>query len=46
GTTDLRQGIVRIRYRYTPVPPLEDLELHQTFTDEFFDGAFASLGGE
>ncbi|EKG1103592.1 phage tail sheath family protein, partial [Escherichia coli] len=46
GTTDLRQGIVRIRYKYTPVPPLEDLELHQTFTDEFFAGAFASLGGE
>lgn len=45
STTDLRQGRVRIRYKYTPVPPLEDLTLHQTFTDEFFGPAFASLGG-
>ncbi|TNL01349.1 phage tail protein [Kosakonia cowanii] len=44
-TTGLRQGQVRIRYKYTPVPPLEDLTLHQTFTDEFFGPAFASLGG-
>ncbi|STE82300.1 Major tail sheath protein FI [Escherichia coli] len=34
GTTNLRQGRVRIRYKYTPVPPLEDMELYQTFTDE------------
>lgn len=45
STTNLRQGRVRIRYKYTPVPPLEDLTLHQTFTDEFFGPAFASLGG-
>ncbi|TNL01620.1 phage tail protein [Kosakonia cowanii] len=45
GTTDLRQGCVRVRYKYTPVPPLEDLTLHQTFTDEFFGPAFSSLGG-
>lgn len=46
GTTDLRQGTVRIRYKYTPVPPLENLELHQTFTDEFFASAFSALGGK
>ena len=45
GTTDLRQGRVRIRYKYTPVPPMEDLTLYQTFTDEYFDSAFATLGG-
>ncbi|EPY2535864.1 phage tail sheath family protein, partial [Escherichia coli] len=45
STTDLRQGRVRIRYKYTPVPPLEDMELFQTFTDEFFGPAFAALGG-
>lgn len=44
-TTDLRQGQVRIRYKYTPVPPLEDLTLYQTFTDEYFESAFSSLGG-
>ena len=45
STTDLRQGRVRIRYKYTPVPPLEDMELYQSFTDEFFGPAFAVLGG-
>ncbi len=45
GTTDLRQGRVRIRYKYTPAPPLEDMELYQSFTDEFFGPAFAVLGG-
>ena len=45
STTELRQGRVRIRYKYTPVPPLEDMELYQTFTDEFFGPAFATLGG-
>ncbi|EEV6723055.1 phage tail sheath family protein, partial [Escherichia coli] len=25
--------------------PLEDMELYQTFTDEFFGPAFAVLGG-
>ncbi|EDV4530752.1 phage tail sheath family protein [Salmonella enterica subsp. enterica] len=45
STTELRQGRVRIRYKYTPVPPLEDMTLYQTLTDEFFGPAFASLGG-
>ncbi len=44
-TTGLRQGQVRIRYKYTPVPPMEDLTLYQTFTDEYFESAFSSLGG-
>ncbi|MBJ3923584.1 phage tail sheath family protein, partial [Salmonella enterica subsp. enterica serovar Kentucky] len=38
-------GRVRIRYKYTPVPPLEDMELYPSFTDEFFGPAFAVLGG-
>ncbi|ENL3137713.1 TPA: phage tail sheath family protein, partial [Escherichia coli] len=25
--------------------PLEDMELYQTFTDEYFEPAFAVLGG-
>ncbi len=29
STTELRQGRVRIRYKYTPVPPLEDMELYR-----------------
>ncbi|HGG9089563.1 TPA: phage tail sheath family protein, partial [Enterobacter hormaechei subsp. xiangfangensis] len=32
-------------YKYTPVPPMEDLTLYQTFTDEYFESAFSSLGG-
>ncbi|MGR8971778.1 phage tail sheath subtilisin-like domain-containing protein, partial [Klebsiella pneumoniae] len=46
GTTDLRQGKLIVRYSYSPVPPLEDLTLYQTFTDDFYEPAFASLGGE
>lgn len=45
-TTGLRNGQVRVRYKYTPMPPLEDLALYQTFTDEYFSPAFASLGGK
>lgn len=45
-TTGLRQGKVVIRYKYTPVPPLEDLTLIQTFTDEYIEPAFSALGGE
>lgn len=44
-TPDLRQGKVRIRYKYTPIPPMEDLTMHQSFTDEYFEPAFSSLGG-
>lgn len=46
GTTDVRQGKLIVRYSYSPVPPLEDLTLYQTFTDDFYEPAFASLGGE
>ncbi|EFO4321324.1 phage tail protein [Enterobacter kobei] len=46
ATTDLRQGKVVIRYKYTPVPPMENLTLIQTFTDEYIEPAFSALGGE
>ncbi|MBK4727174.1 phage tail sheath subtilisin-like domain-containing protein [Pantoea agglomerans] len=36
----LRDGKATIRYKYTPVPPLEHLELIQEFTDEYI-AAFA-----
>ncbi|WP_210452358.1 phage tail sheath subtilisin-like domain-containing protein [Pantoea ananatis] len=32
----LRDGKLLIRYKYTPVPPLEQLGLVQEFTDEYF----------
>ena len=44
-TTGLRQGKAVVRYNYSPVPPLEDLTLIQTFTDQYYEPAFASLGG-
>ncbi|AUV02259.1 phage tail protein [Enterobacteriaceae bacterium ENNIH1] len=45
-TTGLRQGKAIVRYNYSPVPPLEDLTMIQTFTDQYYEPAFASLGGE
>ncbi|MDX7988236.1 phage tail protein [Xenorhabdus sp. 12] len=39
----LRDGTALIRYKYTPVPPLEHLQLVQTFTDEYF-AVFDQLG--
>ncbi|CAM3783832.1 phage tail sheath subtilisin-like domain-containing protein [Xenorhabdus thuongxuanensis] len=39
----LRDGTALIRYKYTPVPPLENLQLVQTFTDEYF-AVFDQLG--
>ncbi|WP_349010387.1 phage tail sheath subtilisin-like domain-containing protein [Photorhabdus bodei] len=39
----LRDGKAHIRYKYTPVPPLENLQLTQTFTDEYF-AVFNQLG--
>jgi phage tail sheath protein FI len=44
-TTGIRQGKVVVRYNYSPVPPLEDLTMIQTFTDRYYEAAFASLGG-
>ena len=35
-TETLREGAATIRYKYTPVPPLENLSLIQEFTDEYF----------
>ena len=34
-----------VRYNYSPVPPLEDLTMIQTFTDQYYEPAFASLEG-
>ena len=45
-TVGLRQGKAIVRYNYSPVPPLEDLTMIQTFTDQYYESAFASLGGE
>lgn len=45
ATTGLRAGQSRLRYSYSPVPPLEDLTLYQTFTDQYYESAFSSLGG-
>lgn len=44
-TTSIRQGKAVVRYNYSPVPPLEDLTMIQTFTDQYYEAAFASLGG-
>ena len=35
-TDQLKQGRLTIRYKYTPVPPLENLEFVQEYTDEYF----------
>lgn len=40
----IREGMSHIRYKYTPVPPLEHLKLTQEFTDEYFETAFSQLG--
>lgn len=40
---NLRDGKSHIRYKYTPVPPLENLRLTQEFTDEYF-AVFDQLG--
>lgn len=45
STETLREGRAHIRYKYTPVPPLECLELTQEFTDEYF-AVFSSAGEE
>jgi len=34
-TADMKAGKLAISYDYTPVPPLEDLQLTQTFTDVY-----------
>jgi phage tail sheath protein FI len=32
-----RQGKAIVRYNYSPVPPLEDLTMIQTFTDQYYE---------
>ncbi|WP_235512198.1 MULTISPECIES: phage tail sheath C-terminal domain-containing protein [unclassified Sphingomonas] len=41
---DLKAGKLSIRYKYTPVPPLEHLHLSQEVTDEFL-ADFSTLVG-
>jgi phage tail sheath protein FI len=36
-TTGMRQGKAVVRYNYSPVPPLEDLTMIQTFTDQYYE---------
>lgn len=44
GKDALRQGRITIHYNYTPVPPAEDFEFIQDFTDTYFD-VFDTLSG-
>ncbi len=41
-TENLKQGILKISYRYTPTPPLERLGLQQEITDDYL-ADFAAL---
>lgn len=41
----LRTGKLTIKYKYTPVPPLEHLDLVQEFTDEYFATFASAFGG-
>lgn len=36
STDEMKNGRGTISYKYTPVPPFEDVTLQQEFTDEFF----------
>jgi len=40
---ELAQGRLRISYRYTPVPPLEDLGFNQSITDDFLANFAAAV---
>lgn len=39
----LSLGQLSIKYDYTPVPPLEDLQLNQSITDSYFDDFAAQI---
>lgn len=41
--TDLSAGILKIDYDYTPVPPIENLELRQRITDQYIANFSAAL---
>lgn len=43
-TVGLRQGKAIVRYNYSPVPPLEDLTMIQTFTDQVLRICFCIAG--
>ena len=42
-TAALQAGQLTISYNYTPVPPLENLGLRQTFTDTYFADLSAAV---
>lgn len=42
-TADMKAGKLVISYDYTPVPPLEDLTLRQTFTDVYIGNLKAAV---
>ncbi|MEJ2794387.1 phage tail sheath protein [Iodobacter sp. LRB] len=44
GKEDLKAGKLTIDYDYTPVPPLENLELRQRITDQYLMNFSASVG--
>ncbi|NHQ84892.1 phage tail sheath protein [Iodobacter sp. HSC-16F04] len=44
GKEDLKAGKLIIDYDYTPVPPLENLELRQRITDQYLMNFSASVG--
>lgn len=44
-TADLKLGKLVIRWKYTPVPPLEDVTYQQEYTDEFFTDFTADVLG-
>lgn len=45
-TEQLAQGILSIDYNYTPVPPLEHLQLQQMITDTYFINFADAVAGE
>ena len=42
-TADMQAGKLALNYDYTPVPPLEDLTLRQTFTDVYIADLKAAI---
>jgi phage tail sheath protein FI len=42
-TADMKAGALAISYDYTPVPPLENLKLRQTFTDVYLANLKAAV---